>query len=171
MAKSYKAPEKISVYSKFRLFLAGTIDMGVSENWQAKVEEELKDFANETLIITNPRRDNWDPTWEQDPSEGTPFYEQVQWELDNLHNSDYIFFNFADNSKSPITLLELGLFMNDDHLVNKYVIVNKNFYRYGNVVLALKKFGCNFQIFENLDQALTKFKEDFSERFKDRKVI
>jgi hypothetical protein len=40
-----------------RIFLAGSIEMGVAENWQTRV---VGDMAKYDGVILNPRRDDWD---------------------------------------------------------------------------------------------------------------
>ena len=56
------------------IFLAGSIEMGIAESWQEKVVQELK---NEPVIILNPRRDDWDSSWEQ-KIDNLQFREQVE---------------------------------------------------------------------------------------------
>lgn len=58
--KEIKAPNKISD-AGHTIFLAGSIEMGKAENWQDKVVRLLKD---KEVIIFNPRRDDWDSSWE-----------------------------------------------------------------------------------------------------------
>lgn len=58
--REFKAPEKTSVpKGHFSIFLAGTIDMGNSEDWQAELSKKLLKEIN-NIIIFNPRRDDWD---------------------------------------------------------------------------------------------------------------
>jgi hypothetical protein len=59
------------------IFLAGSIEMGVAEQWQERVVAMLKDTP---WTLLNPRRDDWDDSWEQQ-IDFEPFYEQVSWEL------------------------------------------------------------------------------------------
>lgn len=61
----------------YRVFLAGSIEMGAAENWQDKLTELLSDADG---YILNPRRDDWDSSWEQAIG-NAQFYNQVQWEL------------------------------------------------------------------------------------------
>jgi hypothetical protein len=61
------------------IFLAGTIDMGNSVDWQAKVKHAL---ADENVTLLNPRRDNWTLHAEQHAS-NPEFNKQVNWELDS----------------------------------------------------------------------------------------
>ena len=93
-----------------KVFLAGTIDMGNSENWQEKLINKLKEQTKGALFaksyhIYNPRRTDWDSSWAQ-TFENPQFFQQVTWELDAMEKADYIIMNFLPDSKSPITLLE-----------------------------------------------------------------
>ena len=60
--------------SAFKIFLAGSIDMGKAEDWQTRVADLLK---NKSVILFNPRRDDWDSSWEQD-IENINFRNQVK---------------------------------------------------------------------------------------------
>ncbi len=128
------------------VFLAGTIDMGKSEDWQSTAEQKLSNIDD--LIVYNPRRDNWDSTWAQ--SFNNPnFVEQVNWELDAMIASDMIFMYFAPDSKSPITLLELGLHASGGKLM---VCCPEGYWRKGNVDIVCARH--HIPRFNNLDDAL-----------------
>jgi len=88
------------------LFLAGSIDDGRAEPWQAACVERLADLPGTVL---NPRRADWDSTWRQSIDDPR-FRGQVEWELEAQERADVIAFWFASDSVAPITLLELGLF-------------------------------------------------------------
>lgn len=60
------------------------IEMGVAQNWQSIVEMILTDID---VAVFNPRRDNWDSSWEQKIT-NPHFREQVEWELTSLHCAD-----------------------------------------------------------------------------------
>lgn len=60
MATIIKAPNELQ--DGLSVFLAGSIEMGSAENWQARVERELADYD---VLIFNPRRDDWDSSWVQ----------------------------------------------------------------------------------------------------------
>lgn len=92
------------------VFLAGSIEMGAAEDWQRAVELELVDYK---ALIYNPRRDDWDSTWVQS-IHNAQFYHQVSWEMDHLEKADIKFFYFSPNTKSPITLMELGYALGSD---------------------------------------------------------
>ena len=105
----YKAPEVFPTDDgKVRVFLAGSIEMGTAENWQERLCKELEETD---IVILNPRRDDFDVTQEQTAS--NPYMRtQIEWELTALENADIILMYFDPNTKSAITLLELGLFKN-----------------------------------------------------------
>lgn len=137
--KHYKAPQKTPPLEtgEISIFLAGSIDMGSAEDWQTKMTNDLVDIDH--LSIYNPRRDDWDSSWIQDPTPGTQFHEQVSWELDHIESADLVVVYFADDSKSPITLLELGLILaNWDKEVAIYC--SPKFYRYGNVKMVADRY-------------------------------
>lgn len=137
MTRVIKAPEDYEAGSAITIFLGGSIDMGAAEDWQTRLTNDLSDYADEDLILLNPRRDDWDSSWAQDPTPGTQFYEQVNWELDAQDSASAIVYYFAPDSKSPITLLELGLFGPDKAVI---VCCPKEFYRYGNVKIVCDQF-------------------------------
>ena len=102
-----KAPNSYETAGKTVIFLAGSIEQGKATPWQKQIAEELKDFQN--LVVLNPRRDDWDSSWVQ--SKMNPeFREQVTWELVGQEKSNIVAMYFDPETKSPITLLELGLF-------------------------------------------------------------
>jgi len=130
-----QAPEPIKLDDNcISVFLAGSIEMGTAENWQKKLVEMLED---ESIIFFNPRRDDWDPTWEQS-IDNKNFREQVEWELDALEQSDVIVMYFDPNTKSPISLLELGLFARTNKMI---VVCPDGFWRKGNVDIVCNKYG------------------------------
>lgn len=113
------------------VFLAGSIEMGVASNWQAKVIKELKDTH---IIVYNPRRDDWDNSWGPMSKE---LKDQINWELDNLEKADYIFMYLDPKTKSPISLLEFGMYAKSGKLI---VVCDPNFYRYTNVMITAEKY-------------------------------
>jgi hypothetical protein len=117
----------------FMLFLAGSIEMGTAEDWQTRVIQYL---ADKPITLLNPRRLDWNGSWEQ-KIENDKFREQVEWELDALEMSDKILFYFAPATKSPISLLELGLYARSGKAV---VCCPDGFWRKGNVDIVCKKY-------------------------------
>lgn len=127
------------------VFLAGSIEMGVAEEWQSKLENVL---ADQEITIFNPRRDDWDSTWNQRETH-SEFNYQVNWELNHLQKADLIFMYFAGNTKSPITLLELGMFSSSNKLV---IYCPDDFWRKGNVEIVCSRN--NIPIFSDIDEAI-----------------
>jgi len=143
-----KAPHSIAKnYNRRgkRIFLAGTIEMGNSEDWQSQVEEAL---INTGYTLLNPRRDEWDSSWEQ-KIENPQFYQQVNWELDALDKSEIIIMNLLPDSKSPISLLELGLYANSGKLL---VCCPEGFWRKGNVEVVCERY--DIPLYDNLEELL-----------------
>lgn len=135
MIKIVTAVEKYEVKpGDVCMFLAGTIDNSDSFDWQAELLDWLKDYKTEkNVIVFNPRRKEWNKNAGKEELD-----EQIEWELEALSRCDYIIMNILGTSKSPITLLELGLFHRNPGL---YVFCPPEFYRYENVRVSCKKFG------------------------------
>ena|SRR3990167_7829192 len=132
--REIQAPNIIEIKLNNRyLFLAGSIEMGVAENWQEKVVRLLKDTD---WILFNPRRSDWDSSWVQS-IDNPQFREQVGWELEALTLADKIILYFDPNTKSSISLLELGLFAKSDKMI---VICPEGFWRKGNVDIVCHRY-------------------------------
>ncbi|WP_074408083.1 MULTISPECIES: nucleoside 2-deoxyribosyltransferase domain-containing protein [Aquimarina] len=116
------------------VFLAGSIESGVAQKWQDKVVEKL---SEENVTLLNPRRSSWDASWEQ-KLDNPVFKEQVLWELEALEKADMIIMYFDKKTKSPITLLELGLYARSNKLV---VCCPDGFWRKGNVDVVCEQYG------------------------------
>lgn len=127
------------------VFLAGSIEMGMAEDWQRLAEEALVDCE---VTIFNPRRDDWDSSWEQ-RIHNSEFNHQVNWEMDRLEEADHILMYFAPSTKSPISLLELGLHAKDEKLI---VVCPDGFWRKGNVEIVCLREG--IWLYESLADAL-----------------
>jgi hypothetical protein len=122
-----QAPNDIKSKSGFlKVFLAGSIEMGKAIEWQKDIIERLKD---EQIIFFNPRRSDWNSSWEQKKT-NPEFNEQVTWELTALETADVILMYFDPKTKSPISLLELGIHAKSDKLI---VLCPEPFWRKGNV--------------------------------------
>jgi hypothetical protein len=130
---------------KYLVFLAGSIEMGAAENWQERAKN-LFDGCDAALL--NPRRDDWDSSWAQE-IENPKFREQVNWELKGLDMCDQILMYFDPKTKSPITLLELGLYATSGKLV---VCCPDGFWRKGNVQIVCAKF--NVPLCKTLEEAV-----------------
>ncbi len=120
------------------VFLAGTIDLGNSVDWQSEVIGRLR-TADVGCNVYNPRRVVFD-------SFAAEVEYQIEWELRRLDRADVKFFYIAGNSKSPITLMELGMALKDkshpatmcSHVI---VVCPPEFYRYQNVEITCRYHG------------------------------
>lgn len=145
--KVFSPPKMIDTKNEVSIFLAGTIDMGESENWQGDFIATFK--SEKEVVFLNPRRASWDNSWEQS-FESPYFYQQVNWELNALEKSTYIVLNLLPQSKSPISLLELGLFAKSGKL---WVCCPDNFYRSGNVQIICDKY--NIPLYKDIETLKT----------------
>ena len=134
MARIIKPPSPLQ--DGFSVFLAGSIELGRAEIWQTVLEEQLSGMD---IIILNPRRDNWDSTLPQSKA-NSQFREQVEWELRALEKADVIAMYFDPNTKSPVSLLELGLYARSGKMV---VCCPEGFWRKGNVDIVCQIYGVN----------------------------
>jgi hypothetical protein len=152
--KLVKSPGQYSKTSHkdIAIFLGGSIEMGKAEHWQKTMANELVDIEN--LLILDPRRDDWDSSWIQDPTPGTKFYEQVKWELDAQDDADLIVYYFCAGTQSPITLLELGLYADSQKPI--IVCCPKEFWRYGNVKMVCDRYG--IQVFDSFNELIDNVK-------------
>jgi hypothetical protein len=147
--------EKIEKNNFLSIFLAGTIDMGNSKDWQHQVIERFKELAethkneienkNGSIHLYNPRR------IEGFGSDKAELEYQVNWELDHLENANIIIMNLLPNSKSPISLMEIGLFARSRKLV---IICPPEFYRYDNVRIVAERY--NIKLYNNIDEFFNK---------------
>jgi hypothetical protein len=71
----------------------------------------------------------------------------IQWELEALEIVDMIILNFLPEAKSPISLVELGLYMKSNKLI---VVCPKEFYQYHYVSTICAKY--NTPIYHNLQE-------------------
>lgn len=145
MPVSY-APEPLpfNVVNYFSLFLAGSIEMGLAENWQEKACEKLRDMFQ----IYNPRRIDWNVDWDNDSPE---LYQQITWEQERMLDADFVMFYFDPKTKSPVTLLELGQCLERE--AKKLIVVCPDgFWKKSNVVITCNRYG--IAVDSDLDDAL-----------------
>jgi hypothetical protein len=158
--KVFKAPEKYNLAGMIGVFLSGSIEQDKAEKWQDRLTEALasdSDLDLERLIVLNPRREEWDASWVQE-KENAQFHEQVSWELQAQEASTVIAMYYDPATKSPITLLELGLF-SDDRMV---VLCPKGYWRKGNVDVVCERYGVTQA--ETWEDFVKKIKEKILER-------
>lgn len=83
------------------------------------------------------------------------FKEQVNWELDALSSADIVVFYFDPNTKSPITLMELGLAAASES--NVIVCCPDGFWRKGNVEIICDRF--DIPLCNTFDSLVAKLKD------------
>jgi hypothetical protein len=141
----YLPPQNIALRcrSKKSVFLAGSIELGLAENWQLVIGQW---FLSMGWNVFNPRRTDWDSSWIQS-YENPQFNQQVSWELNALDKSDVILMYLDPNTKSPISLLELGLHATSKKL---YVVCPDGFWRKGNVEMVCSVY--DIPLFNTLEE-------------------
>jgi hypothetical protein len=137
------------------VFLAGSIEMGAAEDWQSVIPELFND--RNKLTFLNPRRDDWDSSWEQKES-NPQFSKQVNWEMNMLDVCDIIFMYFSPETKSPISLLELGLYANSGKMI---VCCPDEFWRKGNVDIVCSRY--NIPVYNTLDAAIGRLRTELKD--------
>jgi hypothetical protein len=140
MKTIFTPPDNISQrdFSKPSIFLAGTIDMGNSVDWQAETIDMIQRFRPSHYNIFNPRRGDWDSSWEQ-KFENSHFYQQVNWELNAIEEADWVLLYLKGGSQSPISLLELGILTAEPE--KTIVVCEAGFWRKGNVDIVCDRYG------------------------------
>ncbi len=126
------------------VFLAGSIEMGKAENWQNRVIEEMKD---DDVVFFNPRRTDWDSSWKQ-TKDDPQFSHQVKWELDHLEKADIIALYLAPGTVSPISLLELGMYLGSDKVI---ICCPEGFPRKGNIDITVEEY-YGIKVHENFEE-------------------
>jgi hypothetical protein len=142
--REIKAPSRPGLERRF--FLAGSIEMGQAEQWQQRIVDALSEVGD--LVVLNPRRDDWDDSWEQ-RADDPRFSEQVSWELDMLDAADVVVMYLAPGTKSPVSLLELGLCARSGKL---RVCCPEGFWRRGNVEMVCRRN--RIPLFDTLDDLI-----------------
>ena len=147
--ESYKAPQKYPSDSKFTIFLGGSIEQGKAELWQDTLTEKLKDFD---IRILNPRRDDYDAGQKQ--SIDNPYFkEQVTWELDGLDRADLIVMYLQPDTLSPISMMEIGLYINTLDWNKQMIICTPNgFWRRGNIEILVDRFPFHCKLVSSLEE-------------------
>ncbi|UKN00770.1 nucleoside 2-deoxyribosyltransferase domain-containing protein [Paracrocinitomix mangrovi] len=152
----FKSPQNIDLRDQSlpSVFLAGSIEMDKAIDWQAECEKQLTNYWN----VFNPRRESWDASWKQ-VKENPQFNEQVNWELNALETADQIIMYFAPHTKSPISLLEFGLYAKSGKMS---VVCDTEFWRKGNIDIVCERYQVQqYQTIEELlNELITKKSSD-----------
>lgn len=150
MSKTVYAPHHVHanpLSPVANVFLAGSIEMGTADNWQPKVTAIIEK-CDGTGLIYNPRRLDFQADALQ-VIENDYFREQVEWELEHICKADIVFMYFDPNSKSPVSLMELGYVAKMNKLI---VCCPDGFWRKGNVEIMCTKEAIPF--YDELEPAL-----------------
>lgn len=129
-----RSPAPVPADDRLKVFLAGSIDMGGTQDWQAQFAREL---ADEGVVLLNPRREDWNPAWKP-VAEEPEFRRQVEWELTALQRADVIAMYLAPGSQAPVSLLELGLHAGSGKVL---LACPDGFWRKGNVDIVAQRYG------------------------------
>lgn len=151
-----RAPEPLKFFHSTTplLFLAGSIEQGTAQKWQQATIDFLKDT---NVIILDPRRDDWDASVEDDTE---AMQEQVTWELQGLEEADIVLIHFDPQTKSPISLLELGLLLAGDSHTELIVSCAPDFYRYKNVRITCERY--EVTVYNTIEEAYVKLTDSLN---------
>jgi len=133
--KIIKAPATLKIEGP-SVFLAGSIEMGNAVDWQSSITDSIEESGLFCTVL-NPRREDWDSSWLQS-IEDPQFKQQVSWELNALEKAKVVAMYFAPGTKSPISLLELGLYAESGKMI---VCCPHGFWRKGNVDVVCERYG------------------------------
>jgi len=146
MAEEIKAPNDFDILAgRKSVFLGGAIDQGAAADWQSKVAKALKDLD---VVVLNPRRDDWDESWEQS-ADDPEFRKQVDWELKAQEACGLCLYVLLKDSKGPVTMLEIGLFAPRKDVA---LCVEEGFHRRGNLEIVAEKY--SVPIYRKLDDLI-----------------
>jgi len=147
--KQYFPTDSLVDIPEHPIFLGGSIEMGSVEDWQEEISLYISEHLDaDKFCILNPRRKNWDSSWQQ--SKDHPFFRgQVEWELLGLEKAKTIIMYLHPETKAPISLLELGLHAQSGKLL---VVCPCGYWRKGNVDIVCERYGV--LQFETLNAAI-----------------
>jgi hypothetical protein len=131
------------------VFLAGSIEQGKARDWQPLVCTALEPL---NVLVFNPRRKVWDPTWDQDVS-NPELVAQVNWELDLIDRAEIVFFYFQAGTKSPISFLEFGMQVRNRRK-DLVVVCEDGFWRQANIQITADRN--NVKVFKILEEGIEK---------------
>ena len=140
----YTAKDKLPLKEKgFKYyFLAGSIDYSLPNPWR----NSLYAKASDDIHFFDPTRIDHDDLYDEE------MRQQINWELDALEMSDKIILNFLPHAKSPISLVELGLYAKSGKLI---VVCPDEFYQKRYVKTLCDRYGVPF--FQDINQFNFKF--------------
>lgn len=132
-------PIKAKEAHKDYVFLAGSIDLNLDGNWRQEVTDQVGDKVH---FI--------DPTISgHDAMDDLQMENHINWELDMLNLADKVFLNFLPESKSPISLIELGMYARTSKLI---VVCPNAFFKSRYIKTLCKKY--KIPLFTTVDTAI-----------------
>ena len=152
--KVLRAPAPLTLETGAKsVFLAGSVERGITNGWQQIVARALDDLD---VVVLDPVRPDWDASWTQSIGDER-FRTQVQWQFDALERADLVAMHFVPGTQSPITLLELGFMARSGKLA---VSCGTGFWRRGEVEVLCAR--CAIPIAENLDALIAEIRRQIS---------
>jgi hypothetical protein len=121
------------------IFLAGSMAHKQSANWRNQVVNSLPNSYH----FLDPTNDH------HDTLNALQMKKHVEWELDAMAMADIVLLHFLPNAISPISLVELGLYVNTNKL---YVVCPKAFYKSSYVVTLCERY--HTPTFKTLQEAI-----------------
>lgn len=141
MATVIKPPASLDANGRYTVFLPSSIGLEINRF----VESELSDLD---IAIYSSWPDDDQAAWEP-RHDDTFFRQQVIWELNAGRQADLIILCFPPGVKTPISLMELGLFAEEDKLC---VLSPVGYWRKGNVDIVCQMYG--IPLFDSWDSLL-----------------
>lgn len=117
--------------------MVGSMAARLDVNWRQTVADNFQEKYH-LLDPTNHNR-----------LEDLEIREHIKWELKGMEKSDYIIMNFLPNSLSPISMVELGMYIATNKLI---VVCPKEFYKWRYIDTLCKEH--NTPIFNELEELL-----------------
>lgn len=121
------------------IFLAGSMVTEPEVNWRQTVVNNLQESYH-FLDPTNPNHNSLGDV---------EMREHIKWEFNGLRIADYIILNFLPDSLSPISMVELGMYIATRKLI---VVCPKEFYKWRYIDTLCKEY--NTPIFNQLEDVL-----------------
>jgi hypothetical protein len=124
-AQVIEAPATDYERRRHQLFLAGGITN--CPDWQREAISELIDIPD--LTILNPRRADFDV------NDHAVEQEQITWEFKQLKDATEIAVWFSQGSLNPITLYELGIWVNGRPDIPAFIGIDPAYQRHNDVII------------------------------------
>jgi len=141
-----------------KIFLAGSIDPDNDNHWRNLIQKYIKGYwfdaedNNDSITIYSPRRDeDWSDDFET---------EQATWDVAMMKSADYIIMHLTGESVSPVSLLELGLFLSNDKM---FVTIDDDYVRKHIADLHVSCYGYN-TISKSLYHTVERIKNNWNNR-------